>query len=184
METSLNGTLPQNWPQPLLGYVTLFNNQVTGSLPQSWSTNGSFQSLTHLSLANTSLTGPLHVHNCIFTNNSATQGGGAIASVNNVHSQAGNLLIGQGVLTDSAASTGGSIYGTDLASMVISNSTHISSNRAATNGGGISCEDCAPVTLQLQVAISSNQADTSGSAVFCDSCTTNVSNDTQYTQNG
>ena len=123
------------------------------------------------------------VWRCIFTNNLATQGGGEIASVNNVHSPAGNLLIGQSVLSDNTASTGGGIYGADQASMVITNSTIISNNRAATNGGGISCEDCAAVTLQLQAAIGSNLAGASGGAVYCDSCTTYVSNDPQYTQN-
>ncbi|DBA69633.1 TPA: hypothetical protein ACH3X2_012695 [Trebouxia sp. C0005] len=102
-----------------------------------------------------------------FTHNLATQGGGAIASVNNLH--LGGLFIGNTSATGNTALTGGAVYGADQASIIIGNGTGFNGNEASANGGAVACVECASLTVQDQVAMQANYALTAGGALYADS---------------
>jgi len=113
-----------------------------------------------------------------FTNNSATQGGGAIASVNNLH--LGGLFIGNTSATGNAALTGGAVYGADQASIIMGNGTVFDGNEASTDGGAVACMECASLTVQDQVAMQMNHADAAGGALHADSSSAIQSTNTTY----
>ena len=113
-----------------------------------------------------------------FTNNVATQGGGAIASVNNLH--VGGLFIGNTSATGNTALTGGALYGADQASITIGNDTVFNGNWASANGGAVACVDCASLTAQDQVAMQINHADAAGGALYADSSTAIQLTNTTY----
>jgi len=113
-----------------------------------------------------------------FTNNLATQEGGAIATVNNLHT--GGLFIGNTSYMGNKALTGGALYGADQASITLSNSTFFDGNIASSNGGAVTCVDCRLLTLQFQVSMTSNQAGASGGALYAQSSTAIQSEDVQY----
>ena len=113
-----------------------------------------------------------------FTNNVATQGGGAIASVNNVHY--GGLFIGNTSATNNTALTGGALYGVDQASITIGNGTVFGGNEASTDGGAVACLECASLTFQDQVAMRINQAHAAGGALYADSSSAIQSTNTTY----
>ena len=113
-----------------------------------------------------------------FTNNLATQGGGAIASVNNLH--LGGLFVGNTSATNNTALTGGALYGADQASITIGNGTVFNGNEASTNGGAASCVECASLTVQDQVAMQLNHADAAGGALHADSSSAIQSTNTTY----
>ncbi len=117
----------------------------------------------NLSLAQTSL----HCWSSTFTHNLATQGGGAIASVNNLH--LGGLFIGNTSATGNTALTGGAVYGADQASITIGNGTVFKGNEASANGGAVACVECASLTVQDQVAMQTNNALAAGGALYADS---------------
>jgi len=113
-----------------------------------------------------------------FTNNVATQGGGAIASVNNLH--VGGLFIGNTSATGNTALTGGALYAADQASITIGNDTVFNGNWASANGGAVACVDCASLTAQDQVAMQINHADAAGGALYADSSTAIQLTNTTY----
>ena len=114
-----------------------------------------------------------------FTNNVATQGGGAIASVNNVHY--GGLFIGNTSATiNRAGTTGGALYGADQASITIGNGTVFGSNVAFTDGGAVACMECASLTFQDQVVLEVNNALAAGGALYVDSSSAIQSINTTY----
>ena len=114
-----------------------------------------------------------------FTYNHAIQGGGAIASVNNLH--AGVLFIGNTSATgNSASTTGGALYGADQASITIGNGTVFNGNSANADGGAVACLECASLTFQDQVAMQNNVALTAGGALFADSSTAIQLTNTTY----
>ncbi len=113
-----------------------------------------------------------------FTNNVATQGGGAIATVNNLH--VGGLFIGNTSATGNTALTGGALFGTDQASITIGNRTVFSGNEASANGGAVACMECASLTVQDQVAMQINHADAAGGALYADSSTAIQLTNTTY----
>ncbi len=113
-----------------------------------------------------------------FTHNLATQGGGAIASVNNLH--VGGLFIGNTSATGNTALTGGALYGADQAYITIGNGTVFNGNEASTNGGAASCVECASLTVQDQVAMQLNHADAAGGALHADSSSAIQSTNTTY----
>ena len=102
-----------------------------------------------------------------FTHNLATQGGGAVASVNNLH--LGGLFIGKTSATNNTALTGGALYGADQASIIIGNGTVFAGNQAFANGGAVACVECASLTVQDQVAMQTNYALAAGGALHADS---------------
>ena len=116
-----------------------------------------------------------------FTNNLATQGGGAIASVHNEHS--GGLFIGNTSYMGNSALTGGALYGTDEATITISNSTTFDSNGASFSGGAITCVSCELLTLQAQVSMTLNRAGAYGGALYAESSTAIQSIDVHYSDN-
>ena len=116
-----------------------------------------------------------------FHNNTATQGGGAIASVNNLHF--GGLAIGETTITGNTAQDGGGIYGTDSAQFTITNSTRVEGNNAVANGGGAACVNCLFMTMQLGVSLEGNQAGMSGGGCYTESSRALTLNGTQYTGN-
>jgi len=113
-----------------------------------------------------------------FTNNVATQGGGAIASVNNLH--LGGLFVGNTSATTNTALTGGALYGTDQASITIGNGTVFGGNAAFTDGGAVVCMECASLTFQDQVAMNANNALAAGGALYVDSSSAIQSINTTY----
>ena len=104
-----------------------------------------------------------------FTNNVATRGGGAIASVDNAH--VGGLFIGNTSIVGNTALTGGAVCGADQASIIIGNGTVFDGNWAAANGGAVACVECASLTVQDQVAMQANIALAAGGALYADSST-------------
>jgi len=113
-----------------------------------------------------------------FTNNLATQGGGAIATVNNLH--VGGLFIGNTSATGNTALTGGALYGADQASITIGNGTVFTGNEASTDGGAVACLECASLTVQDQVAMQANFALAAGGALHADSSSAIQSTNTTY----
>ena len=113
-----------------------------------------------------------------FTHNLATQGGGAIASVNNLH--VGGLFIGNTSATGNRALTGGALYGADQASITIGNGTVFAGNEASTDGGAVACLECASLIVQDQVAMQMNHADAAGGALHVDSSSAIQSTNTTY----
>jgi len=113
-----------------------------------------------------------------FTHNLATQGGGAIASVNNLH--VGGLFIGNTSATGNTALTGGALYGADQASITIGNGTVFTGNEASTDGGAVACLECASLTVQDQVAMQANFALAAGGALHADSSSAIQSTNTTY----
>lgn len=114
-----------------------------------------------------------------FTNNLATQGGGAIASVNNLH--LGGLFIGKTSATNNTAlTTGGALYGADQASIIIGNGTMFDGNAASTDGGAVACMECVSLTLQDRVAMHINHANASGGALYVGSSSAIQSINTTY----
>ena len=116
-----------------------------------------------------------------FTNNIATQEGGAVATVHNEH--AGGLFIGNTSYMGNSALTGGALYGTDQASITISNSTTLDGNTASFSGGAISCVSCKLLTIQSQVSMTSNRADVYGGAMYAESSTAIQAVDVRYCDN-
>lgn len=116
-----------------------------------------------------------------FTNNLATQEGGAVATVHNEH--AGGLFIGNTSYMGNSALTGGALYGTDQASITISNSTTLDGNMASVSGGAIACVDCELLTLQSQASMTSNHAGACGGAMYAESSTAIQSVDVHYSAN-
>ena len=116
-----------------------------------------------------------------FKGNLATQGGGAIASVNNLH--LGGLFIGNTSATGNTALTGGAVYGADQANITIGNSSVFSGNQASANGGAVACVDCASLTVQDQVAMHMNHADAAGGALYVETSTAIQSTATKYYSN-
>ena len=121
------------------------------------------------------------IWSCTFTHNLATQGGGAIASVNNLH--VGGLFIGNTSAAGNTALTGGAVYGADQASIIIGNGTVLAGNEAATTGGAVACKECASLTFQDQVAMQMNHADAAGGALYADSSSAIQSTATRYYSN-
>jgi predicted outer membrane repeat protein len=117
-----------------------------------------------------------------FTNNVATQGGGAVASVNNLH--LGGLFIGDTSATGNLALTGGAVYGADQASITIGNGTVFAGNWASANGGALACVECASLTVQDQVAMQTNYAFAAGGALSADSSSAIQLTATTYFGNG
>ncbi len=113
-----------------------------------------------------------------FTQNLATLGGGAVASVNNVH--LGDLFIGNTSAIGNTALTGGSVYGADQASIIIGNDTVFDGNHAIANGGAIACVECASLTVQDQVVMQMNHADAAGGALYADSSSATQLTATRY----
>ena len=113
-----------------------------------------------------------------FTHNLATQGGGAIASVNNLH--LGGLFIGNTSAVGNSALTGGAAYGADQAVIIIGNGTVFDGNEAAANGGAVACMECASLTFQDQVDMQMNHADAAGGALYADSSSAIQSTATRY----
>ena len=116
-----------------------------------------------------------------FTDNVATEEGGAVASVHNEH--AGGLFIGNTSYTGNLALTGGALYGTDQASITISNSTTLDGNVASFSGGAVTCVSCKLLTLQSQVSITSNCAGAYGGAMYAESSAAIQSIDVHYADN-
>lgn len=104
-----------------------------------------------------------------FTGNLATQGGGAIASVNNLH--LGGLFIGNTSAVNNTALTGGAVYGADQATIIIGNGTMFASNAASGNGGAVACVECASLTVQDQAVMQMNHADAAGGSLYTDTST-------------
>ena len=118
------------------------------------------------------------IWSCTFTHNLATQGGGAVASVNNLH--LGGLFIGNTSATGNKAFTGGAVYGADQASITIGNGTVFDGNEVSTDGGAVACLECVSVTFQDQVAMQMNHAAAAGGALHVDSSSAIQSTNTTY----
>ena len=109
------------------------------------------------------------IWNCVFNkNNTATNEGGAIATVN---SHGKGILLGESKVTNSLALSGGALYGDSGATIVVTNNTQLSNNTAVTNGGGVSCVGCQTLTLQMGAAATANMASEGGGACYCEGCT-------------
>lgn len=122
-----------------------------------------------------------------FSGNLATHGGGAIAAINNdVHQgdtgDIGTLLLGASTIHNNTAQTGGGIYGTDDANIVITNTTTFAGNTAAT-GGAVSCVNCHNLTLLLDVEMTANHAVQSGGACYFEGGQSFSSDSVHYTNN-
>lgn len=115
-----------------------------------------------------------------FTGNNATREGGAIASVNNLHRHA--LFMGNVTATNNHAVTGGAVYGTDDASIMIGNGSTFDGNTASANGGALACVECGSLTL-LGGSMTSNQANLSGGALYTEASMALQLEDVQYTGN-
>lgn len=115
-----------------------------------------------------------------FVGNSATREGGAIATINNLHKQA--LFIGNLTATGNHAVTGGGVYGTDDASIIIANGSTFDGNTASSQGGALACVGCASLAL-LEGSMMSNQAALSGGALYIEASTAVRSEDVQYNGN-
>ena len=125
------------------------------------------------------------IHSCAllagtFTNNNATTQGGAIATLNNLHT--GGLFIGNVTATSNNAATGGVVYGTDHSYITIANSSVFQENTASSSGGAVACVGCALLAL-LDVNMSSNQASSFGGALYAEASMAIQSEGTQYIGN-
>ncbi|KAL0038989.1 hypothetical protein WJX77_004333 [Trebouxia sp. C0004] len=119
-----------------------------------------------------------------FTNNLATQGGGAIASVNNLH--LGGLFIGNTSATNNTAlTTGGALYGADQASIIIGNGTVFDGNEAFTDGdaaGGALYVDSSSAIQSTNTTYYGNWAAVGGAVYIAGLGATTVSQ-TNFTNN-
>lgn len=106
--------------------------------------------------------------NCTLAGNTATQQGGAIASVN---SHGKGVMLGASTIKNNQALTGGAFYGDSGASLIVTNNTQLINNTAVTNGGAVSCEACQEVKMQLDSTAVANVAQEDGGAAFCTGCT-------------
>ena len=116
----------------------------------------------------------------IFINNNATTEGGAIATLNNLHT--GGLFIGNVTATSNNAATGGVVYGTDHSAITIANSSVFAGNTASVSGGAVACVGCASLAF-LGLNMSSNEASSSGGALYAEASMAIQSEDTQYIGN-
>lgn len=116
----------------------------------------------------------------IFTNNTPIREGGAIATLNNMHT--GGLFLGNVTATGNIAATGGVLYGTDRSSITVANSSTFDGNTASINGGALACVDCVALTL-LGLRMSSNKASSFGGALYVEASLAVQSTDAQYIGN-
>ena len=107
------------------------------------------------------------VWNSIFSNNTATAEGGALALVNSHNT---GLLVANSTIQSSLGVNGGAIYGAAGASVNVSFSSHLTENQAIADGGAIYCNGCQAASMQLGASLSYNQAGQSGGASFCTGC--------------
>ena len=119
--------------------------------------------------------------NLTFSNNSASQQGGAIATTENQLTD--GIFMGAITASKNKAQSGAAIYADGGASLTITNSSYFEGNVAATRGAALHCINCQTITVQLGVVIKSNSAGQSGGAVFLDSCDEFTANDVQFTNN-
>lgn len=115
-----------------------------------------------------------------FIGNSAIREGGAIATVNNQHNEV--LLMGNVTAAKNSAVSGGVLFGTNDASIVIADGSSFDGNNASSNGGAVACVECA-VLILLGVSMTSNQAASSGGALYAEASMAIQSQDAQYTGN-
>lgn len=119
--------------------------------------------------------------NITFNNNSASHQGGALASIENQHTD--GIFMGAISASNNRAQSGAVVYGEAGASFTITNSSRFEGNIAATEGGAIHCLGCQLLVMQLQVSIISNSAGQSGGAMFLDDCDQFTASDIQLFNN-
>lgn len=107
------------------------------------------------------------VWNSTFSNNTATNEGGAIATIS---SHGHGLLLANSTVKNNLAVEGGAVYGDSGASITICNGTQLDKNRAIKDGGGVYCDSCNLLKLSTLSKITSNQAHDSGGGCYCSQC--------------
>ncbi len=80
-----------------------------------------------------------------------------------------------------AGSSGGAVFGSSGANLVIAYGTVLSQNTAIT-GGALHCTACQQLTMTTAAVVESNQAQAGGGA-YCDQCECVLFQDVQFLSN-
>ena len=108
------------------------------------------------------------IWNVEFSNNSASQEGGALASI--VNQRTLGTFMGAITARNNRAQSGAAIYAEAGEILTITNSSVLEDNYAATRGGAVHCVNCQLLQAQLDVRLHSNSAGQSGGAIYLDDC--------------
>ena len=106
--------------------------------------------------------------NISFLNNSAIHEGGALAFIENQHTD--GIFMGAITARNNSARAGGALYGDAGAGLTITNDTIMEFNSAEATGGALHCLNCQLILMQLGVVMGYNQALGSGGAMYLDNC--------------